>query len=700
MTMIKEELPQKVDRKKRRYASKFFVWISPFAMLSVALSLPIIVRCFGEFLSAYSSNISAPDWALAVTISGTLLFATAVLVRRFDAADGGTGMNQNSPLSWPDFFGYLYERSELDSVAKTGASPVIYDVGGTSQLESTKLTSMFSYQSYDINPYNVRAKAPDLSLESSGSADLCILSGVVEYLADTQIDFTLRHALRVLKPGAHILIAEGAFSGLGTDGWFTRRVMEWVASVFQGKSIRYRLPDDLERRLKACGFQDLRWVPWGFVARFGGSSSHLIWARAPAPFQQPPAADAATQPDQASPNPMQAASVTNPAAEPKGQRHFRSVALRLIHVPAVVLLASAAAFLTVKLLLHWKSIEWSLLPAVRQTAKLALDLSVAPLYRLVLAVTLVALVVWGSGRLKAAISQWFLKKWWDIGNAKPGGELAWADVFELASLASKHDPIALADPKVHDHPDVDQGATELGVREAATGAARLMLAVLIALGGCLALAIDYLLFPRVPALIFFDPALKVPAQSGFEVGHLIAASGNLTAYLALIAAVISIYFTYHQLRAKVRADSRQAWINEVRQTLSHIVVGISNLFQDGRLDRAEFEALNRRRLHLELMLNPAEKDHRLLTLLIRACIIPDVSIEGDKHVREQILKDPVLHRRLHGPSTEESTSQKLLWRLVAGKCRAQAHGNDTISYIVKLSHVVLKREWERVRHTR
>jgi hypothetical protein len=369
---------------------------------------------------------------------------------------------------------------------------------------------------------------------------------------------------------------------------------------------------------------------------------------------------------------------------------------------------SASLFIAFKIIIHCDQIDWTYSASEMKVAKpLALNLEVAPLYRLLALVMLVAAVMWVSGRFKSVVSRWFEKKWWDVGERKPDDKLSWADVFELASLAPSHDPIMMAGSET---PLSSNGSTDgkeirkdsaarpdVPLRSQAGGAAVLSFLVLIGIGGSTALALDYLIFPRVPNLIYFASDVQ---KNAFNAGHVIAASSNLTAYLALLAAAISIYFTYSQLRAKVRAESRQAWINEVRDGLSYIITGIAELFKDGRMDRAEFEELNRRRLHLELMLNPAEKDHRLLSLLIRMSLIPGIYIKGDDHVREQILSDPDLHERFKSTKYDNVKSQKLLLRIVEGQCGARDHANDTISFIVKLSHVVLKREWERVRDTR
>ncbi|NUB12581.1 hypothetical protein GAY28_07555 [Azospirillum brasilense] len=309
--------------------------------------------------------------------------------------------------------------------------------------------------------------------------------------------------------------------------------------------------------------------------------------------------------------------------------------------------------------------------------------SLAPLYRAVLFAALLGLWAAGAEPLRAMIKRWFTIKWWDIGQSKPDGSLSWQDVFELASLEYERDPVTMAHLTAGDLASQDLNANVF--RSKATLPALAVLFGLVMLGGLNAIIVDYLLFPRVPSLIY--SSADVP-----KVTDLASISQNLTAYLALVAAAISIVFTYHQLRAKVRADSRQAWINDVRENLAAIVNDVAFLLVDGRIDTEPFQRLNRRRMHLELFLNPSEKDHRLLMMIIRACVIPGITIEGDAHVRRHI------RRSVEGLDGRHRD----LWDIVQhGRVPEGQEARDkAISYIIKLSHVVLKREWERVRHTR
>jgi hypothetical protein len=163
------------------------------------------------------------------------------------------------------------------------------------------------------------------------------------------------------------------------------------------------------------------------------------------------------------------------------------------------------------------------------------------------------------------------------------------------------------------------------------------------------------------------------------------AKPNLTAYLALIAAAASIFFAYLQLRAKVRTDNRQVWIDRARSHLA-AVVELASLHSEAGATAApdlwrEFASL---KLELELMLNSSERDHRLLAFLIHElALLRDGSaqaIPDSENLKALIEEDSDL------PFDD--------W-LPEWNQRGQL-----VTYILRLSHVVLKREWERVKHTR
>lgn len=142
-------------------------------------------------------------------------------------------------------------------------------------------------------------------------------------------------------------------------------------------------------------------------------------------------------------------------------------------------------------------------------------------------------------------------------------------------------------------------------------------------------------------------------------------------------------FTFRQLRAKVRADNRQAWIDRAHRLLSELARRPCTT-----MDPRSAERISRLRIELELMLNPSEEDHRLLLYLLQRLHVPSHvdSIAGARTLLE-VVRDEV---------ASGSSIEAVGW---LGSL-ARADPEQLAGFVVRLSHVVLKREWERVKHTR
>lgn len=179
-------------------------------------------------------------------------------------------------------------------------------------------------------------------------------------------------------------------------------------------------------------------------------------------------------------------------------------------------------------------------------------------------------------------------------------------------------------------------------------------------------------------------------------------SANLTALLALLAAAASIHFTYRQLQAKVKADSRQAWIDKLRSLISRFIALADNAHSTDRVcsRRQDPDEFTTCRIEMELMLNPSERDHRMLMYLsIRLAFFA----LGEKEFRS--IEDVKNIRAAIGIKEEEPVEEK--WLKLFGpipSCGNEAAYrsaySDLIGYTLRLAHVVLKREWERVKVTR
>lgn len=116
--------------------------------------------------------------------------------------------------------------------------------------------------------------------------------------------------------------------------------------------------------------------------------------------------------------------------------------------------------------------------------------------------------------------------------------------------------------------------------------------------------------------------------------------------------------------------------------------------------------MDERRLALELMLNPSEKDHRLLLNLIQRHALIGLAGEGDiqdaRSVRHSIaqtrgtsLVSPAAVA-FDPPDDGFRPDLGVPWNKVLYANRRE----DLLAYVFRLAHVVFKRERERVKHTR
>ena len=219
------------------------------------------------------------------------------------------------------------------------------------------------------------------------------------------------------------------------------------------------------------------------------------------------------------------------------------------------------------------------------------------------------------------------------------------------------------------------------------------------LGGLFIEAATILAKGSVIGLLLTERSARSPATA--QVGEIYwELNANLTALLALLAALSTIYFTYRQFQAKVKADSRQAWIDKLRERIARFIA-LVNFGQDDHGERcrtADPHEFDSRRLEMELMLNPSEKDHRLLMYLsLRLAFYQS----GDEMFR-------VVHdvRNLQFAIEASSGFERNKWLPIFGpipekNTKSYTSGlHDLVGYTLRLAHVVLKREWERVKATR
>jgi len=143
------------------------------------------------------------------------------------------------------------------------------------------------------------------------------------------------------------------------------------------------------------------------------------------------------------------------------------------------------------------------------------------------------------------------------------------------------------------------------------------------------------------------------------------------------ATLIGVFF---QLRLKARSENRQSWINEIREVLASLIADLPMPDGSGDAETKKIIQYFPRHAKLELLLNPSEKVHRTLMALIRhAYGFDDVSI--DEGVRHNLKPD------VFKTAFDNDKEKKI-------------HFEELKSQIIRLSNVILKREWEQVKHAR
>jgi hypothetical protein len=267
--------------------------------------------------------------------------------------------------------------------------------------------------------------------------------------------------------------------------------------------------------------------------------------------------------------------------------------------------------------------------------------------------------------------------WWNI-----GGNLddpTWEDVRRMTIGAEADDPLVVRP-----------------IGSAAAGFIRAAAAYVIL--GCILIeaASVVVVGPILPRLLTSHAASV--ARSAGAAGVSLELSANLTALLALAAAAVSIYFTHRQLQAKVKADSRQAWIVKLRARIADFIALAGTIHENGTSSMDQ-NNLNRRRLEMELMLNPSEKDHRLLMYLsLRMAFF-----EGDEQRFAEVHDVRNIRAAIKGSDQYNEEAWRPLLGAIPEKLPEDRHDkafSDLVGYTMRLAHVVLKREWQRVKATR
>ena len=181
---------------------------------------------------------------------------------------------------------------------------------------------------------------------------------------------------------------------------------------------------------------------------------------------------------------------------------------------------------------------------------------------------------------------------------------------------------------------------------------------------------------------------------------------------ALISGVVTLILggvgVFYNMRLQARTTHRIEWIDEMRKTITNLLEILTCYGSDQRkikINREENKIkakYKKNMFRLELLINPSEKEHRALLALIRR---GSIFTKGQKwgglikgidncvlcHFEERVEND-ICKNITPCPRPKERN----------GKCECEycKERYENISYIVRLSNVVMKREWEQVKYVR
>lgn len=157
-------------------------------------------------------------------------------------------------------------------------------------------------------------------------------------------------------------------------------------------------------------------------------------------------------------------------------------------------------------------------------------------------------------------------------------------------------------------------------------------------------------------------------------------------YTILLCALLLAVTAACLLRNKLQAHSHQHWIDTMRDELSVFMSHLQELYAHGDVLAQNRRDMECARMRIELLINPANRLHRTLTLLLRVASgqRPVNAIDGPVLKRLKLLDlpaaTPISALRWNGKSKPD-TDQLLVLQV----------------YIQRLANVLLKQEWERVR---
>lgn len=147
------------------------------------------------------------------------------------------------------------------------------------------------------------------------------------------------------------------------------------------------------------------------------------------------------------------------------------------------------------------------------------------------------------------------------------------------------------------------------------------------------------------------------------------------------------------IRRNVQSKNRMEWINSLRQHIADAISRAPVMKTSGDVKRSEIFLDNNPQHHqprvlVETFLNPSERDHRTLAMLLRWLYrvrIDELDRPVIEFIQDASYKDSDIEYDAVGGCLEDM------------KFAPQRHRDKMISWSIRLTNAILKREWERVK---
>ena len=157
--------------------------------------------------------------------------------------------------------------------------------------------------------------------------------------------------------------------------------------------------------------------------------------------------------------------------------------------------------------------------------------------------------------------------------------------------------------------------------------------------------------------------------------------------IGVLALVVSVATIFYNIRLKSRTENRQAWINSIRTEISALIAAFPPPQASDRMIDAAFLEIQQNLTKLELYLNPSERVHRGFMAVVRF-MYGFEGIDVDEEAGKQ-LRIPKTRRPRRNQDTESARQDTESARVEWLKWKTKS---------IRLANVLLKREWEQVKH--